>query len=181
MTTTRQNWEQNHNYNTALTTHTSRTLVFYNLPRFNKRMSDAVPLNNFSTSEVTFVVGDTIRITSRESQFFENIGKIIGITESQLKVVFQEDKNFVRFVTYSYATLLQSPLQSVSAGNVPQRYNHVSIKNLHKDDREIMFLHLAEHVATMLIHTLGVDENLEERLETFVSSVKKSIQEFTNG
>ena len=145
-------------------------------------MSDSVASNNPPPSEVTFVVGDTIKITSRESPFFEKVGEVVGITETQLKVVFQEDENFVRFINYSYATLLPSPLQSVSAGNVTQRLNHgFSIKNLDEDDREIMFLHLAEHVATMLIHTLGVDENIEERLGTFVSAVKKSIHEFTDG
>ena len=126
-------------------------------------MSDNSNNNIQDPSQVTFVIGDTIQITSRESQFFNKIGEVIGMTETQLKVVFQEDENFVRFVNFSYATLLQSPPETVS-GNTTQRFNHVSIRTLDDDDREIMFLHLAENVAAMLIHTLGVDENLEERL-----------------
>ena len=143
-------------------------------------MSDTSNNNIQEPPQVTFVIGDTIQITSRESQFFNKIGEVIGMTETQLKVVFQQDENFVRFVNFSYATPFPSPPETVS-GNSTQRLNHVSIKNLDEDDREIMFLHLAEHVAAMLIHTLGADENLEERLETFVTSVKKSIREFTNG
>ena len=141
-------------------------------------MSDTSNNNIQEPPQVTFVIGDTIQVTSRESQFFNKIGEVIGITETQLKVVFQEDEDFVRFVNFSYATLLQSPPETVS-GNANQRLHHVSIRTLDDDDREIMFLHLAENVAALLIHTLGADENLDERLETFVTSVKNSIREFT--
>ena len=140
---------------------------------------DSVASNDLPPSEVTFVVGDSICITNRESQFFDKIGQVIGITKTQLKVIFQQDEDFVRYVNFSYATILQTPPETVS-GNIAQRHHHVAIKNLEENDTEIMFLHLAEHVATMLIHTLGVDENLEERLETFVKSVKKSISEVTD-
>ena len=172
--------EKNHNYNTAITIGTlSRTLVFYNLRRYNKKMSDEVPSNNFSTSEITFVVGDMVKITNRDSPFLDKKLLKLKYIQTQLKVIFEEDENFVRFVDFAHAELIQQPPDTVS-GNATRGNVYFSIKNLTEDDRDIMFLHLAEHVATMLIHTLGVDENLEEQLGTFVQAVRNSISEVTD-
>ena len=142
-------------------------------------MSDTVPLNNISASQGTFVVGDKVKITDRDSRLFEKIGKIVDLTETQLKVVFEEDDKFVRFINFSDAEVLQQPPETVS-GNATEENKFLYIAKLDEDERDIMFLHLAEHVATMLIHTLGVGENLEERLGKFVQSVRNSIREFTD-
>ena len=142
-------------------------------------MSDTVPLNNISASRETFVVGDKVKITDRDSWLFEKIGKIVDLTETQLKVVFEEDDKFVRFINFSDAEVLQQPPETVS-GNATEENKFLYIAKLDEDERDIMFLHLAEHVATMLIHTLGVGENLEERLGKFVQSVRNSIREFTD-